>query len=56
VHTYNNGIAVVDSTGRAMFDLNANQMIQGNGPAAEEAIRIGKAVLQSAAENLKQMQ
>ena len=56
VHTYNNGIAVVDSTGRAMFDLNANQMIQGNGPAAGEAIRIGKAVLQSAAENLKQMQ
>ncbi len=54
VHTYNNGIAVTDSTGRALFDLNANRQIQGSGPAAEELIRIGKAVLQSAARDLKQ--
>lgn len=56
VHTYNNGIAVVDSTGRAIFDLNANSMIQGQGPAAEEMIRIGKAVLQSAASDLRNLQ
>jgi phosphoglycerol transferase MdoB-like AlkP superfamily enzyme len=54
VHTYNNGIAVTDSTGRALFDLNANRQIQGSGPAAEELVRIGKAVLQSAARDLKQ--
>jgi len=45
---------VTDSTGRALFDLNANRQIQGSGPAAEELIRIGKAVLQSAARDLKQ--
>lgn len=56
VHTYNNGIAVTDSTGRAIFDLNANRMIQGSGPAAEELIHIGKAVLQSAASDLRNLQ
>ena len=53
VHTYNNGIAMVDSIGRAMFDLTANRMIQGEGSAAERLIHEGKAVLQSAAKDLK---
>jgi phosphoglycerol transferase MdoB-like AlkP superfamily enzyme len=53
VHTYNNGIAMVDSTGRAMYDLTSNRMIQGDGYNAERLIHIGKAVLQSAATNLK---
>ena len=53
VHTYNNGIIMVDSTGRAMFDLTFNRMIQGEGPDAERLIHIGKAVLQSAAKDLK---
>ena len=53
VHTYNNGIIMVDSTGRAMFDLTSNRMIQGEGPDAERLIHIGKAVLQSAAKDLK---
>lgn len=56
VHTYNNGIAVVDSTGRAIFDLNVNRMIQGSGAAAEQLIHIGKAVLQSATDDLKMKQ
>lgn len=56
VHTYNNGIAALDSTGRAIFDLNANRMIQGKGPAADELMNIGKAVLQSAASDLKNLQ
>ena len=55
VHTYNNGIAVIDSTGQAIFDLTANRMIQGEGAAAEELIHIGKAVLQSATRDLKTM-
>ncbi len=55
VHTFNNGIAVVDSTGHAVFDLTADRMIQGRGPAADELIHIGKAVLQSAANDLKQL-
>ena len=53
VHTYNNGIIMVDSTGRAMFDLTSNRMIQGEGSDAERLIHIGKAVLQSAAKDLK---
>ena len=55
VHTYNNGIAVIDSTGQAVFDLTANRMIRGEGSAAEELIHIGKAVLQSATRDLKTM-
>ena len=53
VHTYNNGIIMADSTGRTMFDLTSNRMIQGEGPDAERLIHIGKAVLQSAAKDLK---
>ena len=53
VHTYNNGIIMVDSTGRVMFDLTSNRMIQGEGSDAERLIHIGKAVLQSAAKDLK---
>ena len=53
VHTYNNGIIMVDSTGRTMFDLTSNRMIQGEGLDAERLIHIGKAVLQSAAKDLK---
>ncbi len=55
INTYNNGIAVVDSTQRAMFDLNAQRIIQGHGTAAAELVHIGKAVLQSAALDLKHM-
>ena len=53
VHTYNNGIIMVDSTGRTMFDLTSKRMIQGEGSDAERLIHIGKAVLQSAAKDLK---
>ena len=55
IHTYNNGITVVDSTGYAIFDLTADRMIQGKGASAERLIHIGKAVLQSAAQDLKTM-
>ena len=55
VHTYNNGITVVDSTGYAIFDLTADQMIQGKGSSAERLIYTGKAVLQSATQDLKNM-
>ena len=55
VHTYNNGITVVDSTGYAIFDLTADRMIQGKGASAEKLIHIGKAVLQSATQDLKNM-
>ena len=53
VHTYNNGITMIDSTGQAMFDLTADRMIQGEGSSADRLIHIGKAVLQSAARNLR---
>ena len=56
VHTYNNGIAVTDSTGRALFDLNAGRLLQGDGSDADKLIYIGKAVLQSAARDLRKME
>ena len=55
VHTYNNGITMIDSTGQTMFDLTADRMIQGEGSSADRLIHIGKAVLQSAARNLKEI-
>ena len=55
MHTYNNGITVIDSTGQAMFDLTADRMIQGEGSSADRLIHIGKAVLQSATQDLKNM-
>ena len=55
VHTYNNGISVVDSTGFAVYDLNANRISVAQSPEAERLVNLGKAVLQTAAEDFHQM-
>ena len=55
IHTYNNGVIVIENSGRTIFDLTANRMIWNKGLEEEKRIRIGKAVLQSAAYDLKNM-
>lgn len=56
VHTYNNGITAIDSTGFAVFDLNVNRMVVDESTDAEKLMKTGKAVLQTAAGHLRQMQ
>jgi len=49
VHTYNNGITMKDSTGFAVFDLNANRIIVDKSSDSELLMKKGKAILQTAA-------
>ena len=55
VHTYNNGITMKDSTGFAVFDLNANRIIVNQSSNSEQLIKKGKAILQTAAKALKEL-
>lgn len=55
VHTFNNGITMVDSTGFAVFDLSTNSIIIDQSSDGERLIHKGKAVLQSACKNLKNL-
>ena len=55
VHTYNNGISMVDSTGFAMYDLDADRLLVNESTDADRLIHIGKAVLQSATRDVKNM-
>jgi phosphoglycerol transferase MdoB-like AlkP superfamily enzyme len=55
VHTYNNGITMRDSTGFAIFDLNANRTILDESSDGEALLKKGKAILQTAAKHLKDM-
>ena len=56
VHTYNNGITMKDSTGFAVLDLNANRIIVDDSSDSEALIRKGKAILQTAAKNKKELE
>jgi len=55
IHTYNNGITMKDSTGFAVYDLNANRIIVNKSSNSELLIRKGKAILQTAAIDLKHL-
>ena len=55
VHTYNNGITMKDSTGFAVFDLNANRIIVDKSSNSEALIKKGKAILQTAAKDLREL-
>ena len=55
VHTYNNGITMKDSTGFAVFDLNANRIIVDKSSNSELLLKKGKAILQTAAKDLKEL-
>ena len=52
VHTYNNGITMRDSTGFAVFDLNANRIVVDESTDSELLIKKGKAILQTAAKEI----
>ena len=53
VHTYNNGITMRDSTGFALFDLNANRTIVDESSDSEALLKKGKAILQTAAKEIR---
>ena len=55
VHTFNNGISAVDSTGFALYDLNTQQMAVGQSPQSRELIHKAQMVLQSATKNIRNM-
>lgn len=55
-HTYNNGITMRDSTGFAVFDLNANRIIVDQSNNSELLIKKGKAILQTATDRLRKLE
>jgi phosphoglycerol transferase MdoB-like AlkP superfamily enzyme len=55
VHTYNNGITMRDSTGFAVYDLNANKVVVDKSRDSEVLIRKGMAILQSATDGLRNL-
>lgn len=56
VHTYNNAITMKDSTGFAIFDLNVNRVVVDKSSNSNLLIKKGKAILQSAAKDLKSLE
>jgi len=55
VHTYNYGITMKDSTGFAVYDLNANRIIVDKSTDSEALIRRGMAILQTASEHINRL-
>ena len=53
MHCYNNGFSVVDSTSFTVFDLTSKKTIKGSN---DKAVALGKAILQTTSEDLKNMQ
>lgn len=54
VHTYNNAITMRDSTGFAVFDLNADRTIVDESTDSEALLKKGKAILQTAAKDFRE--
>ena len=52
-HCYNNGFSMVDSTGFTVFDLTGDQLVVGDN---HSAVTLGKAILQTTSQDLKQLQ
>ena len=55
VHTYNNAITMKDSTGFAVYDLNANSIIVDKSTDSQLLMQKGKAILQTTAEDLRNL-
>jgi phosphoglycerol transferase MdoB-like AlkP superfamily enzyme len=53
MHCYNNGFSVVDSTSFTVFDLTSEKTIAGSNA---KSVALGKAILQTTSEDLKNMQ
>ena len=54
-HTYNNGITMKDSTGFAVYDLNANRLTVDKSSDGQGLIRKGMAILQTASQHINQL-
>ena len=55
INTYNNGISMTDSSTFAVYDLDAKKLFIGDDSAGRQLMHIGKAVLQTATNDLKNM-
>ena len=55
VHTFNNGISVIDPSGFALYDLNTQKTAVEHSPVSQQLIYRGKMVLQAATEAIKNM-
>ena len=55
IHMFNNGVSMTDSTGFMLYDLTADRMTVSTSKEAERMAKTGKAILQMAAENLKNL-
>ena len=55
VHTFNNGISVIDPSGFALYDLNTQKAAVEHSPVSQQLIYRGKMVLQAATEAIKNM-
>jgi phosphoglycerol transferase MdoB-like AlkP superfamily enzyme len=53
MHTYRNGFAVVDSTGLMVYDFDSNRMVTDKSTDSRRLERMGKAILQANAYDLK---
>ena len=53
IHTFNNAISMVDSTGFAVYDLDSHKTIVAESPEAEKMVRRGMAILQLATDDIK---
>ncbi len=55
IHMFNNGVSMTDSTGFMLYDLTADRMTVSTSKEAERMAKTGKAILQMAAEDLKNL-
>lgn len=51
-HCYNNGFSIADSTGFTVYDLTSQKTVKGQ---STDAVRLGKAILQTTSKDLKEM-
>ena len=51
-YTYNNGVAFIDSTGVTVLDNNSGQKVMDEPAPSERRLKLGKAILQSAYDDL----
>ena len=55
IHTYNNGITMQDSTGFAVMDLNSERIVVNQATDAQQLIRRGMAILQTASQHVNNL-
>ena len=55
IHMFNNGVSMTDSTGFMLYDLTADKITVSTSKEGDRMARTGKAILQKAAENLRNL-